>query len=69
MLKLPDLTMPSSSDQALGAAVLEIQVGVVKLVRHHAGEHLLDMASLDGIRNKQRLLRGGEQRIKSGILL
>jgi len=45
---------------ALGAAVLEIQIGVIETVRQHAGKHLFDLVRFDGMRSQQRLLRGGE---------
>ena len=60
MLKLPDLTMPSSRLQPSLRRVLEIQIGVVDFVRDDLAEHLLQRGVVKRIGREQRRLRGIE---------
>ncbi len=48
---------------ALGTAILEIQIGIVNLVRQHFAEDLFQLALVQCKRGQQRLLRKGEYRI------
>ena len=50
MLKLPDLTMPSSRLQASERRVLEVQVGVVDAVAEELAEDAVELRAASGRR-------------------